>query len=203
MKTADGKTWTSKAKEQSRETRTTTASTATTKQTKPLNKATDSTKSYDAETTTIFGPTKSRPKMRPTQMLVSTNEGSKLKSWLRDFGTILLPVYIIYMLATHPLIKDVGKPHTFKWTSLDFKNKALYEQNQKLNFWNSVAKYNFLTAMKGDVSCYSFPNSNFEPYQRPDKKGLFQNRAKRMNAQNGEEKPRGIVVKAHRRRFAS
>ena len=204
MKTADGKIWT--AKEQSSTTHTTTASGAIIKQAKPLKKATESIKSNNVETKTTSQKQPPKPtKMRPTQMLISKNEGNTWGSWMRDIATISFPLFMLYILATHPLIKDVGQPHKRKMNSLELHQKALYEHNQQLNFLHSVAKYNFLTAMNGGQCCYTFPNSYFEPF-KPDRSFIFKNRYKKWNMQKGavtgeKKKVTGVVVKARKKKI--
>mmetsp|Transcript_12403 Transcript_12403/g.20446 ORF Transcript_12403/g.20446 Transcript_12403/m.20446 type:complete len:201 (-) Transcript_12403:9-611(-) len=196
MKTADGKIWTAKGQDSISDT------SIITKQAKPLKNTTEYIKSNDAETKTTSRKQPKPFKMRPTQLLVSKNESNPLGSWIRDIATISFPLFMLYILATHPLIKDVGQPHTRKMNSLELQKKALHEHNQKLNFLHAVAKYNFLTAMNGGQCCYTFPNSDFEPF-KPDRSALFKNRYKKWKPQKGavkgEKKVKGVVVNARKK----
>jgi len=183
MKTADGQTWT--ATEQRSVSRST-ATPAAIKQAKPLNKAADSLRSNDAQKSSTKPP---KPiKMRPTQLLVSKNEGNTIGSWLRDIATIGLPFFMLYILATHPLIKDIGQPHNRKLSKSELQAKFLYEYNQQLEFLHAVKDYKFLTAMKGNQCCYEFPNSQYAPYM-PNRTALFKNRYKKWSA----PKRKGVV----------
>ena len=191
MKTADGQTWT--AKEQRSVSRST-ATPAAIKQAKPLIKAADSIKSSDAQKSSSKPP---KPiKMRPTQLLVSKNEGNTMGSWLRDIATIGLPFFMLYILATHPLIKDIGQPHNRKLSKSELQAKFLYEYNQQLDFLHAVKDYKFLTAMNGDQCCYEFPNSQYAPYM-PNRTALFKNRYKKWSP----PQQRKGVVKGERKKY--
>lgn len=141
-------------------------------------------------------------KMRPTQLLVSKNEGNTISSWIRDICVILIPMYIMYMLATHPLIKDIGQPHNRKLTKSELVKKMLYEQHQKLEYENAIYKYNFMTAVvDGGKRCYEFPSmevtsSSWKP------PALFRNRYKGFLGNKKDEKkdrrPQGVISKARR-----
>ena len=173
MKTADGQVWTSK---EQRSVSSTTAVSSTIKQTKPLKESARPTKINDAEKASHKQP---KPyKMRPTQLVVSRNEGNTIGSWLRDIVTICFPLFMLYILATHPLIKDIGQPHNRKLSTTELHEKFLYEYHQQLNFLHSVTEYNFMSAMNGDLSCYEFPNSEFAPYM-PRRDALFKDRYKK------------------------
>lgn len=172
MKTADGQVWTSK---EQRRLSSTTAVSSTIKETKSLKEVAGSIKNNDAEKTSQ----QPKPhKMRPTQLLVSKNEGNTIGSWLRDIVTLCFPLFMLYILATHPLIKDIGQPHNRKLSKTELQEKFLYEYNQKLNYLHSVTEYNFMSAMNGDQCCYEFPNSEFAPYM-PRREALFKDRYKK------------------------
>lgn len=177
MKTADGQLWTSK---EQRSVSSTTVTSSTIKQTKPLKEAVGKIKSDDAEKTSHKQP---KPyKLRPTQLVVSKNEGNTIGSWIRDIVTICFPLFMLYILATSPLIKDIGQPHNRKLSQTELQEKFLYEYNQQLNFLHSVAEYKFLSAMNGDQCCYEFPNSEFAPYM-PRRSALFKDRYKKWAPQ--------------------
>lgn len=145
--------------------------------------------------------TTTETKIRPTQFLVSKNEGNTLSSWLRDIATLCLPFYILYMLATHPLIKDVGRHQNL--TKMQLYEKVLHEYKQKLDFEKSVKKYNFLRAISGRNRCFEFPKMEFTHYVPPPLKGIFMNRYTRIHDEKGrnerKQKPQGIIVKSRRK----
>jgi hypothetical protein len=177
MKTADGQPW-SAQQSTSRA-----AAVAIKPVVTPLNKATKANNS-DAEN---MSNTQQKPiiKMRPTQILISKNEGNTWSSWLRDIATICCPLYMVYMLATHPLIKDIGQPHNRKLTKLELHEKFVHEYNQKLEFQQSVHKYNFLMAVNMD-QCYEFPSSEMTKYM-PNRSAIFKDRYKKWLPRKGGE----------------
>mmetsp|Transcript_20200 Transcript_20200/g.31541 ORF Transcript_20200/g.31541 Transcript_20200/m.31541 type:complete len:214 (-) Transcript_20200:259-900(-) len=177
MKTADGQIWTAK---ELRSVSSTTAASPAFKQTKLTKEAAETIKSNDAEKKS-----RKQPKpymMRPTQLLVSKNEDNTIGSWLRDIATICFPLFMLYILATHPLIKDIGQPHNRKLSKMELQEKILYEYNQQVNFLHAVAEYNFMSAMNGDQCCYELPNSEFAPYM-PRRSALFKDRYKKKRSQ--------------------
>lgn len=181
MKTADGKVVERKADGKIVESSSTSTSSTNASIKHPSHNNTKHDKTSSATTTTTH-------KMRPTQLLVSKNEGNTISSWLRDIGVILIPMYIMYMLATHPLIKDIGQPHNRKLTKSELLKKMLYEQNIKLEYENAIYKYNFMTAVvDGGKRCYEFPSmevtsSSWKP------PALFTNRYKGFLSNKKDEK---------------
>jgi len=168
MKTSDGQPWSA------REQCTTSAAAARMKTVnKSSNKAPIATK---ANRSVSEQTSNTRHKMRPTQILISKNEDNPWSSWLRDIATICFPLYMLYMLATHPLIKDIGQPHNRPLTKMELYEKFLHEQNQKLEFQQSVRKYNFLMALNMN-RCYEFPSFEMTEYM-PNRSGIFKNRYK-------------------------
>lgn len=194
MKTADGKVVARKADGKIIESSGTSSSTnASIKRSSHINTRHDKTSSNATSNTTTH-------KMRPTQLLVSKNEGNTISSWLRDIGIILIPIYIMYMFATHPLIKDIGQPHTRKLTKSELAKKMLHEQNQKLEYENAVYKYNFMTAVvDGGKRCYEFPSMEITSSWKPPH--LFRKRYKRIfgNKKDEKDRPQGIVANARKR----
>jgi hypothetical protein len=198
MKTADGKVVARNADGKIVESSSTSTSStnASIKRSSSRNNNTKHDKTSSATTTTT-----TTHKMRPTQLLVSKNEGNTISSWLRDIGVILIPMYIMYMLATHPLIKDIGQPHTRKLTKSELVKKMLYEQNQKLEYQNAIYKYNFMTAVvDGGKRCYEFPSMEITSSWKPP--ALFTNRYKGFLGNKKDDKkdrPQGVVSKARRK----
>lgn len=168
MKTADGQIWAAR-EEQSAAIKKPVAN-------KPLSKYAEQTIRNKQQKPTF--------KMRPTQVLVSKNEGNTLSSWLRDIATICLPLYMLYMLATHPLIKGIGQPHNRKMTKTELHEKFLHEYNQKLQFGLSVRKNNFLVAVVNRDQCYEFPTLETTAYM-PRRSALFKDRYKKWVPQKG------------------
>ncbi len=195
MKTADGKVVARKADGKIVESSSTSTSSTNASIKHPSHNNTKHDKTSSATTTTTTH------KMRPTQLLVSKNEGNTISSWLRDIGVILIPMYIMYMLSTHPLIKDIGQPHTRKLTKSELVKKMLHEKNQKLEYENAIYKYNFMSAVvDGGKRCYEFPSMEITPSSwKPP--ALFTNRYKRLLGNKKDEKkdrPQGVVSKARR-----
>jgi hypothetical protein len=197
MKTADGKVVARKADGKIIE-----SSSTSTSSTNASIKRSSSRNNTKHDKTSSATTTTTPHKMRPTQLLVSKNEGNTISSWLRDISVILIPIYIMYMLATHPLIKDIGQPHTRKLTKDELLKKMLYEQNQKLEYETAIYKYNFMTAVvDGGKRCYEFPSMEITTsWKRP---ALFTNRYKgRLGTKNDEmkeDRPQGVVSKARRK----
>ena len=205
MKTADGKvvlrTADGKIVESS-----TPAAAADTKPT--FRKANNNNAKHEKRTTNTSQKTSTTYKMRPTQMLISKNEGNTLSSWLRDIGILCIPLYTLYMMATHPIIKEIGQP---KLTATELHEKLLHEYNQKVKFENEVNTYNFMNAIVDgeNTQCFDFPNVElFTKWVR--KGGIFQNRykfiggsekKKKDGQQQQQEKhqPQGIIVNSRRR----
>ena len=182
MKTANGELWTSAAKKQpSNQNRV--VAVPTINQSKPHSIDRNDAKKSKSK---LLPPPR---KMRSTQVLVSRNEGNTLSSWLRDIVTVSIPLYVLYLLATHPLIKNIGKPNYQKLYRLEQNEKFIHEYNQHLKFLRSVKEYNFFMTMHGD-QCYEFPNSEIVPYV-PKRGAIFQNRYKKWlpkKKQKGDSK---------------